>query len=215
MPNKETSIKNATILATYLVVVWGFYRFLFELPEEVEDMLVKPVLWLLPMCFLLKKERKGLASVGITLKNLFPSVYFALALGMFFVLVGFVVNYIKYSSLNFTDNIGEVSFKTALLLSFATAIVEETVFRGFIFNRVWHALGKEWKANILTSLVWALVHVPVALFRWNLELSGSIGILVLIMIFGIGSSYIFARTKNVMSSVFLHILWSWPIMLFR
>ena len=36
---KETALKNATILAAYLLIVWGFYRFLFKLPEEIEDLL--------------------------------------------------------------------------------------------------------------------------------------------------------------------------------
>ena len=44
-------IKHATILVTYLLVVWGFYRFLFKMPEEVEELLIKPIIWLLPVFF--------------------------------------------------------------------------------------------------------------------------------------------------------------------
>src|SRR3989344_2634815 len=160
MPSKETALKNSTILASYLVIVWGFYRFLFKLPEEVEDLLIKPLMWLVPVFILTRGEKLGLSSLGVTLKNLFPSVYLSLALGVFFALTGVLVNYVKYQSVNFGANIGETTFFTALFLSFATGVTEEITFRGYIFNRVWYALGNEWKANYLVSIVWVLVHVP-------------------------------------------------------
>lgn len=215
MPSKEVSVKNATILSAYLLVVWGFYRFIFKLPEEVEDFLIKPALWLIPVFWLINKEKSKLTSVGITFKNLFQSIYLSLALGVFFVFVGVLTNLAKYQSINFTDDIGGTSFMTALLLSLATGVTEEITFRGYIFNRVWHGLGDEWKANYIVSIVWALVHIPVALLWWKMDLPGTVGILILITMFGIGSSYIFARTKNVASSILLHMLWSWPIILFR
>ncbi|KKR30374.1 hypothetical protein A2715_01035 [Candidatus Woesebacteria bacterium RIFCSPHIGHO2_01_FULL_39_32] len=215
MPNKETAIKNSTILVAYLLVVWGFYRMLFKLPEEVEELLIKPVLWLVPVAYFVRKERGSLASLGITLKNLFPALYFALALGIIFAIEGALINFIRYDEANFSANLGQNSFIFALGLSFVTAISEEITFRGYLFNRIWHVLDNEWKANIITSLFWALTHVPVAIFWWELNLSGIIIYLFLTVIFGIGSAFVFAKTKNVASSVLLHVLWSWPIVLFR
>ena len=60
MPKKEVVIKNVTILAAYLLVIWGFYRFLFKLPEEVEELFIKPLLWLTPVIYLVRKERSGI-----------------------------------------------------------------------------------------------------------------------------------------------------------
>jgi membrane protease YdiL (CAAX protease family) len=215
MPTKEVAIKHSTLLATYLLIVWGFYRFIFKFPENVEDLIIKPIVWLIPVVILIRKEKLGPKSVGLTFKNFFPSIYSSLILGIIFAFVGMAVNFAKYQSFNFTSNIGESPFFTALLLSLATGFTEEVTFRGFIFNRVWHALENEWLANIIVSLVWGLVHIPIAIFWWKLNLSGTIGTLVLITIFGVGSSYVFARTKNVTSSILLHMLWEWPIILFR
>ena len=215
MPNKTISIKNATILSTYLLIVWGFYRFLFKLPEEIEDLFVKPILWLGPVFWFIRQEKSKLASIGITFKNLFSSIYLSLALGVFFVVIGILTNFAKYQGSSFTDKIGDTTFFTALLLSLAVGITEEITFRGYIFNRVWHGLGDEWRANLIVSTVWTLVHIPIALLWWKLDAGGTMGMLILIMLFGIGSSYIFARTKNVVSSILLHMLWSWPIILFR
>lgn len=215
MPSKETALKNSTILAAYLLIVWGFYRFLFKLPDEVEELVVKPLIWLLPVFYLLKKEKGTLESLGITLKNLFPAVYFALGLGAIFVIEAVIINFVKYKGLNFGANIGQGTLFTSLGLSFATAVSEEVSFRGYLFNRVWWALKNEWLANMATSLVWALIHVPVAFFVWKLSISAALIYLFLTTLFGIGSAFIFARTRNIFSSIFLHVLWEWPIILFR
>src|SRR3989344_8670030 len=96
MPKKEVLIKHATILATYVLIVWGFYRMLFKLPEEIEELLIKPFLWLLPVAYFVNKERGGLASLGISTKNLFPAIYLSLALGIVFAIEGALINFIRY-----------------------------------------------------------------------------------------------------------------------
>lgn len=208
--------KYAVGLAVYLLIVWGFYRFLFELPEPVEELFIKPVVWLAPVIYLLRKEKESIASLGLTLKNLFPSVYYALGLGAFFVIEALVINFIKYGGkFNLNANIGDLPFLTALGLSFATAFSEELTFRGYIFTRVWKFLKNELTANLLTSIFWALIHVPITIFVWKLDLSASVLYLLLTTLFGVGSSFVFARTKNILSPILLHVLWQWPIILFR
>ncbi len=215
MPKKEVAIKHITILATYLLIVWGFYRFLFKLPEEIEELIIKPLVWLLPVFYLLRKEKVGLSSIGVTTKRLFPSIYLSLVLGVVFALEGFLINLIKYQGVDFSANIGRNPIFPALIISLSTAISEELTFRGYIFGRIWKVTGNELGANLLTSFLWALVHVPVAIFWWELDLMGTLGFLTLTTIFGIGSAILYARTKNVFASVLLHVFWEWPVILFR
>ncbi len=218
MPKKEVAIKHALYLSVYLFFVWGIYRYLFRfsgIPEGVEELIIKPILWLVSVFYLVKKEKLGITSVGITKKNLFPSIYFALALGAFFVIEGVILNFVKYGGINFSANLGQTAFVASLGISLATAITEEITFRGYLFNRVWGALNREWTANILTSLFWGIIHIPIALFLWDLSSSGTLGLLILTTVFGMGSAFVFARTKNVTSSILLHMFWSWPIILFR
>jgi hypothetical protein len=210
------SFKSAIGFSVYLLIVWGFYRFLFQLPEVVEETFVKPVVWLLPVFYLLAKEREGLDSIGITFKNLFPAIYYALGLGIFFVIEALIVNYVKYSGeFNLGANIGSLPLLPALGLSFVTAISEELAFRGYVFTRVWKFLKNEVSANLLTSVFWAMIHVPITIFVWKLDLQAAVIYLFLTAIFGVGSSFVYARTKNIVSPILLHVLWQWPIILFR
>lgn len=210
------SFKNAVYLAVYLLLVWGFYRFLFKLPDEVEELVIKPILWLVPVFYLVKKERKTIESIGITFKNLFPAVYYAIGLGAFFVIEAVVVNFMKYGGqFDLGANIGALPLLPALGLSFATAVSEEITFRGYIYTRVSAFVKNEAVANVMTSVFWATIHVPVTIFVWKLNFSSAVTYLFLTTLFGIGSSFVFARTKNILSPILLHVLWQWPIILFR
>ncbi|HCR35898.1 hypothetical protein A2130_02485 [Candidatus Woesebacteria bacterium GWC2_33_12] len=210
------SFKYAVGFAVYLLIVWGFYRFLFQLPETIEELIIKPLVWLLPVFYLLRKEREGIASLGITFKNLFPAVYYSLGLGAFFVIEALVINFVKYDGkFDLRANIGTLPLLTSLGLSFATAISEELAFRGYVFTRIWKFLGKELYANLVTSLFWALIHVPITFFVWKLDLPAALIYLFLTTLFGMGSAFVYARTKNILSPILLHVLWQWPIILFR
>lgn len=215
MPKKEVILKHLTIYSAYLITVWCFYRFLFKFPDEVEELVIKPIIWLLPVFYIVGREKTKLDSLGITFKNLFPSIYLALGLGAFFVLEAVVVNILKYGKLNFGANLGDLPLMATLGLSFATSISEEIAYRGYIFGRLWYVLKNEWIANAITTILWVAIHIPIAFVVWKLNLSAGLIYLVLTGIFGIGSAFVFARTKNIWSSIFLHVLWEWPIILFR
>jgi membrane protease YdiL (CAAX protease family) len=219
MKTKGTGLinfKNAVILSVYLLIVWGFYRFLFKFPDELEELVIKPILWLFPVFYLIRKEKNALESVGITFKNLFPAVYYALGLGVFFVIEAVIVNFLKYEGqFNLGANIGSLPLLPALALSFATAVSEEIAFRGYIFTRVWAFIKNELISNIVTSLFWATIHVPITIFVWKLDLTAALTYLFLTTLFGVGSSFVYARTKNILSPILLHVLWQWPIILFR
>lgn len=209
------AIKNVSIYSAYLLIVWGLYRLLFKLPEEVEEMIVKPLVWLLPLGYLLKRERVNLASVGVTFKNLFPSLYFVLGLGAVFAIEAVVINMIKHGGTDFGANIGANIFSVSLLLSFFTSISEELAFRGYIFNRLKINLHNEWLANLITTTIWVLIHVPVVVFIWKLNFVSGLIYLLVTAFFGLGSAFVYARTGNIFSSIILHVLWEWPIILFR
>jgi membrane protease YdiL (CAAX protease family) len=213
--SKISVIKHVTIYSCYLILVWAFYRFLFRFPDEVEELVIKPVLWIAPVLYFVGKEKLKLSSLGITLKNLFPAIYLSLGLGSVFVIEGLLTNFLKYGSFNFGANIGSIPLLPSLGLSFATAFSEETAFRGYIFSRLSFITNNVWLANIIQTVLWVGIHIPIAFYVWKYTLMQGVVYLFLTAIFGFGSAFIFGKTKNVFGSIFLHILWEWPIILFR
>ncbi|MDP3955148.1 MAG: type II CAAX endopeptidase family protein [bacterium] len=218
MKEKINLFKDVITVYVFVFIVWGFYRYLFRLPDEIEEIILKPLVWLGPVIWFLFREKANLSSIGWTTKNLFKNIYFALFLGIFFAILGLASNLIKYQSFSFS----EISFLEtpelffmALGLSLITAISEETVFRGYLFSRLWHVIDDEWFANLVTSLGWVLIHLPIAIFVFHYEGGLLLVFLLLNFIFGLGAAFVFARTKAIIAPVLLHVFWSWPIILFR
>ncbi|HKC04745.1 MAG TPA: type II CAAX endopeptidase family protein [Patescibacteria group bacterium] len=208
-------VKNVAIYSAYLLIFWAFYRFLFQLPDNVEELFVKPIIWLIPLFYFLKKENFGISSLGFTFKKFVPAVILSLGLGAIFVLEGLATNFLKYGHFNFGANLGGMPLLATIGLSFATALTEETAFRGYIFSRLAFALKNELTANFVQTTLWVAIHIPIAFFILNLSLPSALVYLFITAIFGFGSAFIFANTNNIWGSVLLHILWEWPIILFR
>lgn len=213
--SKVATLKNVTIYATYLVITWTFYRFLFQFPDDVTELVIKPIVWFLPLLYFLKKEGVGISSIGFRFKNLFKSIYLSLGLGVVFVIEALLANYLKYGYFNFGANIGAFPLIPSLGLSFATAFSEESAFRGYIYGRLQYVFGNELSANLVQSILWTVIHIPIAFYVFKMDLVTGLIYLTLTAIFGFGSAFIFERTKNIFGSIFLHVLWEWPIILFR
>lgn len=218
MKDKTKFLKNVIGLYTFIFIIWGFYRYLFRLPEEIEEAVLKPLIWLTPTLWLVFKEKGDLLTIGWSGRNFFKSLYLGIGLGFFFALLGLAAHLLKYQEFSFIQLSFLATpslFLTALILSLLTAISEETVFRGYIFQRLWHIFKDEWSANIISSLGWSLVHLPITIFVFHYNFPQMLAFLLLSFIFGMGSAFVFARTGTVVASVLLHVFWSWPIILFR
>ncbi len=216
--DKKLYLKHVFALFYYIFVVWAIYRYFPEiLPMWVEEVILKPIAWLIPTFWLVKKiEKLPFASLGITKVNLFPSLYWGIGLGIVFSLEGLLTNILKYGGLNLEVlQYTPLAFLGAVLLSFVTAFSEELVFRGYIFSRLAQIWKKELLANIVSSFLFVLIHLPIGIFVLGYTPAVMVVFLFLVFIFGIGSAFVFARTGNIASSILLHVLWSWPIVLFK
>jgi len=155
----------------FLFIAWGLYRFLFRLPEEIEEGVIKPILWLGSVFWVvaIREKRPFFSSLGWKLKNIFPALYWGLGVGFILALEGILINWLKYGSFSFIKAPYQSVdiFLIGLALSVVTSICEETVFRGFILNRCLEIIKKENGANILVSVGFALIHLPVVFFVYH------------------------------------------------
>ncbi len=211
------SVKHVLFLFSLVFIIWSIFRYFPEPPAWVSELILKPVFWLLPTFWLVRKvEKQSLNSLGFTKKNLFPAIYWGIGLGLVFALEGLITHILKYRGLQLAGLEANLAkFLGLVLISFVTAFCEETVFRGYIFNRLWQIWKKEWLANIASALLFVLIHLPIGIFVLSYSPVVMLAYLFFVFVFGFGSAFAFARTGNLVSSILLHVFWSWPILLFR
>jgi len=215
---QKLSSKHVFFLFSLIFVLWAIYRYFPEiLPTWAEELILKPLVWLVPTFWIVKEvEREKLASLGFTKKNLSRSLLWGVGLGIVFALEGLLTNIFKYRGLHLISlDYTTLTFLGALALSFVTAISEETVFRGYIFTRLWRIWKSEWLANIVSAFLFTLIYLPVGIFVLGYRPMVMLAYLLFVFIYGFASAFVFARTENLVSSILLHVFWSWPIILFR
>lgn len=209
-------IKYSLYYALYLIVVWTAYRLSgVSIPQELDEFVVKPLVWLLPIWYLAKKEKLKFVNLGLTRKNLIPGVYLSIILGLVFALEAIVINYAKYGQLTISQNIGSGPLYLTLLVALATAFTEELAFRGYIFGRFLNYFKNEILSNLLVSTIWVVIHIPASFAVLGYNFTESFGFWFLAFLYSIGAGFIFARTRNIYASVILFVLWETAILLFR
>ena len=200
----------------YLIifVFWGLYRLIFRLPDDIEEIILKPVIWLGPTFWIVFQiEKKSLASLGYSAKHFGQDVLRGLAFGVLFIIVGLSLNYLRFGRF-YTSNLPfKEIFLPSLLLAFITAISEETVFRGYIMNRLQGILKSWGAANIISSFGFSLVHLPISIFVYHYNLPQIFIFLVLIFLSSLGSGVAFSWTKTIWASILVHVFWTWPVIL--
>lgn len=199
-----------------LLIIWGFYRYLLRLPETVEELVLKPLIWLGPMVFIIKfkEKRPVFPSLGFINKNIFRSFYLGILGGIAFALTGLLLNLLKYGRLNFVP-LETSAFFLSFALSLATAFCEETVFRGYLLNRFFEIWRQEWKALFISSLAFVIIHLPITMFALHYNLAQIYIYGVLVFFYSLGSGILFLRTGTIWAPILMHVFWSWPIILFR
>ncbi len=214
---EQVSIKHVLAIFSFVFIFWAMYRYFPEPPIWFSELILKPLVWLLPTFWLVKKiEKKPLESLGLTTKNLRKAIYWGIGLGIVFAFEGLLTNILKYKGLQLVKlEYGLVEFLFIFLISLVTAFSEELVFRGYIFNRLWEIWKKEWLANIVSALLFSLIHLPIGIFVLGYTPLVMLAYLFFVFVFGFGSAFVFARSGNLVASILLHVFWSWPIILFR
>ncbi|MBN1263668.1 MAG: CPBP family intramembrane metalloprotease [Candidatus Pacebacteria bacterium] len=201
----------------FLLLVWGLYRYLIILPEAIDELFLKPLVWLGSLFWVVKKlEKKPLSSLALSTEKLFKNLYWGIGLGFVFALEGILTNIVKYQGLDLPElpyqgwGLGFV-----LLTSGITALCEELVFRSFIFNRLNQFWKNEWRTNFVVSFLFVLIHLPITIFVLRYDPWQILSYGIIVFVYSLGAGFVFSRTESVIGPILLHVFWSWPIILFR
>lgn len=208
------------VLAVYtlILVVWGFYRLLFRLPVWLEELVLKPIVFGLPVVYRLAQEEgkswwARWESVGLVKKNLGLGVVLGLALGVFYLLMGRLGVMLREGSMGNWDEVSGGPMM-AVVLAVATAMSEQLVFMGYILPRLKQVWRNEWLAVGLTGIMFGLIHLPLLVFGYRLPLQTVVGQFWLALMLGWGNGIVMLRVGNLVTPILSQALWGMAVVIF-
>ncbi len=201
--------KNITKIAGYffyLLLIWGLYRWQSGFPEYLDELVFKPLLWLLPIWYLVVKvEKQSLKSLGLVWHKPFKNALLGLGISLFIWFEYILVFIVKKADFNFNpQNISAGFWLLAFLVTLATGIVEEVAFRGFLMTRLNQVIKDKLLSNILTGLLFFLIHLPILVFVQNQNFLGIVQFFILSVSLGIIDGMIFWKTKGILAPIIAH-----------
>lgn len=214
---RKKKIFPILILWVFIALLWCLYRYFFRFPEWIDELVFKPLVFLLPVFWFVKfKEKKTGRSLGLTKTALMKSVLVGLGLGLFFCLEGVLTSWFKNKELIFNPK--ELSIGGIFgmgFISLITGFSEEILNRGFLMNRFWELWKSEVLANFFSSILFLLLHLPMAVLVFNYKGRDLFDYGLLIFVLGITDGFVFGRTRNVLAPTITHALWNWSVILIQ
>jgi membrane protease YdiL (CAAX protease family) len=199
------------------LLAWSLYRYFFRLPEPVDEFLVKPVVFILPVLwFVLKKEKRGIGTIGITSKNLLQSILIGCGFGFLFGGEAILANVFKYGSLTLTPTTAILLYGLPMMfiLSLVTSISEELLSRGFFFSRLYETSKNLIHAVVMSTLLFVAFHIPILLTSLRFQGTTLILFFMTSIVLGIANSLIYYRTKSLVAPILVHFFWNMTVAVF-
>jgi len=168
--------------------------------------IIKFSIWVLPVFLLIRMAEKKnpfyylglLSNVG---KGIKWGILISFGLAVYFVVENaFIIDNGADFNLRLHDWLN-----TIILVGF----IEEIVFRGFLLRK-YLELFTFWKANIVTSLLFVLIHFPIWLYK---DMIGLFPIAISFII-GISFGFIYKKTRSLWSVIIIHSVYNFFVSIF-
>ncbi len=198
--NRKLARSNLPILFTVYIVVfflWFLYRLFFRFSEEIDELVVKPLIWITPV--IIYNYLKKLSPVNISFPKNFPRVLLTATL------IGLILPLIQIFPKLINQGVNlprEWSF-FIFLIPIGTAISEEYLFRGFFLRHLLSYLPPL-ISNLIISFSFAIIHLPLMLFIYNNNLTIILSRFYLLSISSFFFGYLYIKNKTIVPSVIAH-----------
>lgn len=195
--------------------VWGMYRLLFRLPEEIEETFLKPLVFV-GIAILMEKPKSWV--------KYFSEIWgkgdwlTASGWGLLFAL-GYVVVYGFSSFLSFGSlqqgELGSNTILSFILIGILTSVWEEWLFSGYILSHIKADIKGVWRPILTTASMFAAVHLPILVMWHKFTPQTVVFQSIMLLILGTGNAYLMSKSKNLLAPVISHFGWGLAIFLFR
>ncbi len=214
---KKINLEMILSVWGWIGLVWFLYRRYLVLPEWADEFIFKPLVFVVPVIWFVRKiEKRPLISIGLTFKNFFNNLYLGIGFGFIFALEGLFVNIIKHGDFRYNPiaAVNQYGLIWLLILSLATSISEEILSRGFIFSRIYEKRKQLFFAAFVSTLLFVMLHIPILIT--SLKFTGIILVLFFVtdFILGFANALLFYNTGSLVAPILIHLFWNMTVALY-
>lgn len=215
MKAKSTRYIYAVWLA--VLIVWSLYRVLFQLPEWIDELVAKPIVFVgLATAAVLVIEKKSFASLGFSKLPGFKHIYISLSIGMVFAFVGLAANLAKNGAFSFAPLVPVTGLMIGLVMvtSFAASFSEELFARGFLYTRFREHVQHKGVAFVVSAVLFLLLHIPIVFLVSRLS---GVALDVFVMnnlLLSAVNTFVYEETGSLTIPILLHMFWNMTVILY-
>jgi membrane protease YdiL (CAAX protease family) len=158
-----------------------------RLPEVIEELWFKPVLWMIPIFWWNLALREKIVMFG---KKWRESLLLGLSVAVFYFLI---LRFRNFDSIHFDINLTVVAL--------ATAVTEELTFSGFVAGYLEKIRKGKIINLIIVGLMSAVIRLPILLFVYQVGVEEVLGVMLVALASGFINAWIRVRSGNVSGSI--------------
>lgn len=208
--------RDIAIVYAVVLILWGLYRLIFRLPVSFEEVVLKGLVFGIPVYLMVRRYQWGWKDLGITSDRLTMSVYGGLALGIILGLVGQLGNVIRHQGLSWSQfGLTSEGLGMFLVLSLVTAFWEQLLFCGLFLRMVQDLVRDEWKQAWIVALLFVGLHIPALWFTQRLFGANLLVAMLLLLVLQLGNVILRLRFNNLIAPIMAQALWGVTVFLFR
>lgn len=209
-------LHRALLSYALIFVVWGLYRLLLRFPEEIEETVIKPIVFIGAVLLIERPKQWFVFFRQVWGKgNWLVAAGLGIALGFGYVLFYGVSSIIAFGTLQLGSEAANNVWISFVSVGLTTALWEEFVFSGYVLRALSAVDKSQWIARIVTAVLFASVHLPILAFWYKFTGPVLLFQLLLLFVLGFGNATAMGRSKNLLTPVIAHTLWGVAIFLFR
>ncbi|MCS7093068.1 MAG: CPBP family intramembrane metalloprotease [Patescibacteria group bacterium] len=214
MAKKEKKpVQKALNFWAVILIVWAFYRSYFKMPIWFDEIIIKFLVFTLPVFYYIKKIEKKPIFESLYLffrpKLIINDFFYASSLILILLITIFFGYYLRTGDFFSLENLLiPDSFLFFIFVSLVSAFHEEVISRGFILKRLYEDSKNLFSSTFFASVLFFFLHIPI-LFS-DPRTTGSFLFLALItnVFLSIVNGLIFLWRQSLFSPIFIHSIYN-------
>ncbi len=216
MNKNPSTLQRVLNIWAIVLIIWSIYRTKLMLPEWFDEIIAKPLVFILPVYYSITRyeQKPFFQQIWLKRKTIVTDTTTGLLVGLIFLVAAFFSNYVRFGDLSFVENVFKTNLLLAGILTIFTAVSEEILSRGFILKRLYEDSSNMYSASFIASTLFLVLHIPILFTIPNL--SGSLLLLFLgtDFILSLVNSFIFLDRKSLLAPILIHAMYNFAILFY-